>query len=171
MTYFIDYFDSEYGGIYLDTDVIVVRSFDPLRLNYSVVLGRETGGGLNNGIIVGRRNAPFLRIWLEAYRSYQGEREVWGYTPVILPHRLAEIFPHLVHVEERSIARPNWTPEEMERLYNGTTYNWTSNYCVHWWSHVSANWMQLAPRGLDDVGRINSTLGQVVRHALYGGIS
>jgi hypothetical protein len=146
-----------------------LRSFDPLRRDYSVVLGRETSTQLNNGIIVGRRGAPFLRMMLEAYRSYVGaRREMWGYFPTILPHQLADIFPHLVHVEETSIARPNWHREELKQLYVGRSYNWTSNYCVHVWSALDKSWLPPTPRSKAELAVTKSTLGQIMKHALYG---
>jgi mannosyltransferase OCH1-like enzyme len=62
----------ELGGIYLDNDVLVLKSFDPLR-NYSLTLGRETKKPLHlisNGIIIGRPGSMFLRAWITTYRTF-----------------------------------------------------------------------------------------------------
>ena len=91
----------------MDTDDLVLKSFDVLR-RYAMVLGRESGGQLSNGVIIAEREAPFLSIWLEAYRSYRGREEGWGYLSTVVPHQLAALFPHLIHVEETSLNRPNW---------------------------------------------------------------
>ena len=40
----------KYGGIYLDLDVIVLKSFDPI-LRYATTMGLERTGWLDNGII------------------------------------------------------------------------------------------------------------------------
>lgn len=75
---------AEYGGIYLDHDVIVLKSLNPLR-NYDVTLGREMPSLLANGVIVARQGAPFLRIWLETYRNY--DRRSWAAHSTHTPHR------------------------------------------------------------------------------------
>jgi len=41
----------DYGGIYLDGDVLVVKSFTPLR-RFPFVIGRQSPDGLCNGIMV-----------------------------------------------------------------------------------------------------------------------
>ena len=75
---------SEYGGIYLDHDVILVKSMDPLR-RYDVTLGREMPSLLANGVILARSNAQFLRIWLQTYRNYDSKS--WSGHSTHIPHR------------------------------------------------------------------------------------
>ncbi|KZO94517.1 glycosyltransferase family 32 protein [Calocera viscosa TUFC12733] len=64
-----------FGGIYVDIDTYVLRSFDRAGLmTQNVALGMEASpdsrrttlepGGLCNAIIVARREAPFLKRWL-----------------------------------------------------------------------------------------------------------
>ncbi len=52
----------EYGGIYLDYDVIVLQPMDELRL-YDITLGKEKPPKFIAGIIVANRDAPFLKLW------------------------------------------------------------------------------------------------------------
>ena len=55
----------KHGGIYIDTDVFVIKSFDPLR-KYNFTMGIEYHGNpgrLNNGVIVAAKEAPFLHKW------------------------------------------------------------------------------------------------------------
>lgn len=153
---------AEYGGIYLDTDVLVLKSFDPLR-NYSTVMGRETDDKLNNGIIVARRGATFLRLMQAAYRSYRGHNESWEYTPVVLPHRLAAIFPDLIHIERTSIARPNMDEAEMRRFFRGV-YDWSNNYCVHVWTN---NGRYRLPSQPPKTSLRNWTLCNIIYYILY----
>jgi len=42
---------SEFGGMYFDNDLIVLKSFDDLRL-FPLALGRENEEKVSNGIIV-----------------------------------------------------------------------------------------------------------------------
>ncbi len=52
----------EYGGIYLDYDVIVLQPMDELRL-YDITLGKEKPPKFIAGIIVANKDAPFLKLW------------------------------------------------------------------------------------------------------------
>ena len=55
----------KHGGIYIDTDVFVIKSFDRLR-KYNFTMGIEYHGNpgrLNNGVIVAAKGAPFLHKW------------------------------------------------------------------------------------------------------------
>jgi hypothetical protein len=107
---------------------------------------------------------------LEAYRSYLGERRnLWSYSACGVPHRLAEVFPHLVHVEETSIAQPNWQPEGLKQIFFENNYNWTSNYCVHVWGKMTENGLTPpVPSNPEELAACKSMLGQIMRHALYG---
>ena len=139
----------------MDWDVIVIRSFDPLR-KYNVVLGQETKHSLANGIILAKRAAPFLRIWLETYHTFQAKE--WSEHSCRMPMKLANIFPHLLHIEETTLIRPN--VREADILFNGH-YPWRKNYAIHVWKRhgkVPVNETELV--GLD------STLGQLMKHAL-----
>lgn len=151
-----------YGGIYLDADVLVLKSFDPL-LKYSAVIGRETYYGLCNGIIVAQKGAPFLRLMLEQYRSYKGMTEQWAEKSVENTQRLKELFPHLVHVEEASFNRPNW--DEKAHIYH-FNYDWSENYAMHLWIRA---WPEvLRPSGFEDVLTLDSTLGEMARSIVFG---
>lgn len=90
------------GGIYLDTDVICLRSFAPL-LKYDCVMGREGRVGLCNAVIMAKPNAEFLRRWREAYRSFrsQGRDQFWNEHSVLIPRRIAAANRALIHVENR----------------------------------------------------------------------
>lgn len=80
----------QYGGIYLDTDVITINSFEPL-LHHEFVLGQESWGRLNglaNAIIVSSRDSKFLHRWYDEYRTFNDS--VWNYHSVMLPMQLAK---------------------------------------------------------------------------------
>jgi len=83
----VDLLRAEFGGIYLDPDVLVLRSFDSLRRK-SLTLARESIEPIvtiSNGIIVCRRGAVFMRLWLETYRTFNPD--VWAYHSVHVPAR------------------------------------------------------------------------------------
>jgi hypothetical protein len=119
-----------------------------------VTLGRETPGALSNGLILAKRSAAFVRIWLETYHTFQISE--WSLHSCELPHRLMQLFPHLVHVEETSFVRPNW--QEKKLLFSGH-YPWRQNYAVHVWKRHGK-----VPENSTEIRELNSTLGEAMRH-------
>jgi mannosyltransferase OCH1-like enzyme len=61
---------SGYGGVYMDTDHLLLRSIDSL-LNESTVIGTETKGvQCGNGFLIAKPHAPFLSLWLANYTDF-----------------------------------------------------------------------------------------------------
>ena len=110
-----------HGGIYLDADVFVQRSFDDL-LDNSTVLGQEDAGdgiGLANAIILAVPNAPFLTRWYEHYQSFNGER--WNEHSVKLPARLMADHPEEITVlPPRAFFWPTYQPQDIDRLFRSS---------------------------------------------------
>ena len=89
MIKWLDFYCAELGGIYLDPDVLVLRSFDPLR-RMPLTLAREHMKPfliISNGIIICRRGVVFMRLWLESYRTY--DPDDWAYNSVRVPAKWA----------------------------------------------------------------------------------
>ena len=55
-----------FGGIYMDSDVIAVRSLDPLRC-FNMTMGMESETALCNSFQMAAPNAPFLNTWIAQY--------------------------------------------------------------------------------------------------------
>ncbi len=149
----------KYGGIYLDLDVIVLKSFDPL-LGHNCTFGAESLDLLGSGVIIARPNASFIHLLYDQYRTFDDKS--WNYHSVILPMRLARKFPNLVHVEWDSMHRPNW----MERswLYNeGKLWDWINNYTVHLWYRYHNK--DYDP---ESIKYLNTTMGEIFRYIYYG---
>jgi hypothetical protein len=115
------------GGIYFDTDVLVLRPLTPL-LHHPTVMGREAGDrGLCPAVLMAERESPFIRMWLEGYdpaRSiWQGFRskghdEHWNEMSVRYPRMLAERHPSLIHLEpEESFFWPYCLPSHLKLLF------------------------------------------------------
>lgn len=85
----------QYGGIYLDLDVICVNPLDAL-LQDTVVMGIEPGTGLCNAVILARPNAPFIERWQAQYRSFDGAR--WNHHSVVLPGEMAKASPDSIRL-------------------------------------------------------------------------
>ncbi|XP_034232519.1 uncharacterized protein LOC117640268 isoform X2 [Thrips palmi] len=85
-----------YGGIFLDNDVYLLDSLDPLR-RFEMSVGWPEGADIGRQVLVAHEEARFLRAWLESYRgAYVGSLRDYNAatrpTQVILHAR-----PELVH--------------------------------------------------------------------------
>ncbi|EJU03629.1 hypothetical protein DACRYDRAFT_87837 [Dacryopinax primogenitus] len=86
----------QFGGVYLDQDTFVLRSFDRAGLfTQSTVLAMEADpyeeweewepGGLCNAIMVSRPEAPFLQRWFSTYRTFNESGHEWAEHSVAMP--------------------------------------------------------------------------------------
>lgn len=152
----------EFGGIYLDFDVIVVKSFQPLQC-YSATLGAETDDGLCAGIIISQPHSKFIKLWYESYRTFDDAS--WDRHAVKVPYKLWRHHPHLLHVESRSLQHPSWQKHELPYLYGkGMYYNWEHlNYAVHLWYRFYN-----IDHDPDSIRNLDSTVGQLFRYIYYG---
>lgn len=149
----------KYGGIYMDLDVIALRSFDPL-LRHDVTMGAERPDLLGNGVILAKANASFLRLWREQYRTFDDSQ--WNQHSVMIPMALASRAPHLVHIEWFTILRPNW--DERDWLYEeGKLWDWADNYAVHLYAHS-----QQPDYDPFNIRTMNTTAGELLRYIYYG---
>ena len=160
---------SEYGGYYLDMDVLVVRSMDDLR-EHECVLGYELPGLICGGVILCSNTSPFLQMWLKAfasdYKPYQ-----WGYNSGKVPSKLASQYPSLVHIVPMAFHRPNYN--EIDVLFRPTQpnmFNWHDNYVLHLWHTVWNRHLISQSIKLDPVSikYMDNVIGQIGRTIYYG---
>ena len=152
---------SDYGGIYLDTDMLILKSLDPFRV-HKLTLGVSGPGEISNAIIIAQRCAPFLRMWLENYHNYIPR--IWGYNSVTVGYQLYKLFPHLVHVEKEHLLRPTWKETDLIYSIHNKFYNWSQNYSFH----VSGENKFKVPKNPEQLNGYNNTLGQVMRYIYFG---
>jgi hypothetical protein len=60
-----------WGGVYLDTDALIVAPLGELLAFPGVTIGAQTNGGICNGIILAGREAAFMRLWLAHYSLFR----------------------------------------------------------------------------------------------------
>ncbi|PAA89643.1 hypothetical protein BOX15_Mlig026197g1 [Macrostomum lignano] len=151
-----------FGGVYLDIDVLVLKPLDPLR-KFAFTIGRETSDGLCNGIFLSAPNWTFLAMWHTAYQVFNDD--AWNEHSVRLPHSMQRAFPDLSHVEEDSLNRPNWTPDEVAWIYGiGQQHRWDwrkKNYAVHLFGTFE-------DENMSSIRSRNSMYGEMCRHILFG---
>lgn len=159
----------EYGGIYLDLDVLSIRSFDELR-KYPCTIGYENSDYVCGGIIICSSNSPFLLLWLNAFLDDYKVKK-WAYNSGRVPQKMIKRYPDLVHIVPEKLHRPGYI--ERNKLYGEEKYNWRENYSVHLFSRM---WPAEKKKALiEDVDgtdkstftKWNHTYGDIVRYILY----
>ena len=82
----------DHGGIYLDTDVELVKSLDPL-LNHQAYFGFEGGKNVNTGLGFGaQRGAPILLEMMQDYYAISFVLPDGGFDTKTCPVRNTEVF-------------------------------------------------------------------------------
>ena len=154
----------EEGGIYLDTDVWVIRSLDPLR-KYDCVMGEEMSNSLAIGgsIVLANKGSVFLKLWMEHF-LFDYRVESWAYNSVIVPTKLYQQYPNILHVEKEKLQHPAWN--KLEYLYGKMSYPWRENYTLHLWrsmeKRAKTNYeFNISP---DSIKSLKSTFGQAARY-------
>ena len=150
----------KHGGIYIDLDVIIVKSLSSL-LHYPVTMGAESPHLLGSGIILAEKNATFLSLWYQQYKSFDDSQ--WNYHSVVIPMQLAVQHPQLIHIEWFSLQRPNW--DERQWLYTeGKLWAWQQdNMAVHlWYREYNVD------HNPHSIRTWNTTAGEIFRYIYYG---
>jgi mannosyltransferase OCH1-like enzyme len=122
----------EIGGIYMDTDMLVLKSLDKF-LNDGAFIGKENSQNeLSCGIMGFTKGNAFLKSVLEFYREKIWHMNIWT---------IPSIF---TYVFEKSAAVPNLKIYDQEYFYPypyRADFNMTclteNSYTIHWWA---ASW-------------------------------
>ena len=150
-------FISEYGGLYLDFDEILLRPITPLR-RYQMTMGHVLKNSLGNQFIMGKKNATFLYLWHKSYKNYRSDH--WSHNSLFIPFKLAEIHPELIHIDGYNFTRPTYNETEMIYKKN---YDWSTNYAMH----LYVRWYK-EPINVDIIRTLNTTIGAISRHVFFG---
>jgi hypothetical protein len=154
-----------HGGIYLDVDVLVHESFDPL-LDRSVVLGMEGAGGLCNAVILAEKDAPFMVEWYENYRTFDDRQ--WSYHSVILPYKLAENYgPDVEKLPETAFFWPTWTQKDLYAMFGAKNRPGVrGTFANHLWEQRAEHYLSDLTPG--HVRRVDSAFHSWARPYLDG---
>ena len=103
----------QHGGIYMDWDVLVTHSFDPL-LNHNVVFGKEKivpdhHEVLGVAVIMSRSGEKFLDLWQKHMEDDFNPETCYACHSVVLSRKLALIYPQsLTVLDYKSFYHPGW---------------------------------------------------------------
>ncbi|XP_060568267.1 uncharacterized protein LOC132726878 [Ruditapes philippinarum] len=150
----------QYGGIYMDTDTVLVRPIDELR-QYACVMSTQLRR-LGSAFILAEKNATFLQKWMDGYR-YKYNRLDYTYNAMTYPQILALKYSNLIHVEIGTASRPKdlFGFKFYSRRYE--MYNWSKVYGVHLFTRGYGG-----PLNETTIRDMHSPCGSVMRHIFYG---
>jgi mannosyltransferase OCH1-like enzyme len=139
----------EIGGIYMDLDVISLKSLDHLR-EHTIVMGEEGTEKLCNCVVMSRPGTQLMKKWIKTYETSYGTTELcwWAGLSTIIPKRLSSEFPEEIHklpCEEIMPFMYNdysiFTTEDYSNLYE-------NSYTIHLWA-TEANKQNLLPDNIE----------------------
>ena len=112
-------------------------------------------------VIIGKRNATFLRRVYDSYQSFHPN--CWDCHSVRHTGELALIYPNEVLVlSSINFFRPSWT--ERQLFFQSNDFNFTSNYASHLWNKV--HYDELSKLTVNKILTGNFTLARMIRHAI-----
>lgn len=174
----------KYGGIYLDTDVQVLKKFDDL-LHLPYFAGLEHANIIEAAVFGAEKNSDWLKLCLQHYDGRSFVKENGKYDITILPailkkqlqkeKRLVEMTPEQVANVEQLISDKNkfflfpceyFSPKDVE---TGTIHSTKNTYAIH---HFNSSWLP----GFSKFRRKlklfigSKTTAKIISNPLVGGI-
>lgn len=132
---------NKYGGIYLDFDVLIFKSFSKFILNsYQVeaifAWENKEFNAICNAVIIAPMYSKFLQRIYQSYQSFNSS--CWACHSVLLTGQLANIYSNEVHVlSSNAFFEPSWS--HIEELYVYNQYDFQENYACHLWNSYIGN--------------------------------
>jgi len=115
----------QYGGIFVDSDVYLVRSLDSFR-KFEFTIGWPIGESIGNQVLIANKQSRFLKLWLESYRHYRPF--LWYYNAGQLPtDSILAGNPGLVHRVPTLLG----VHLLVEQLYKARWPQWRTFYTIH----------------------------------------
>lgn len=129
----------KYGGIYMDTDMLVVKNFDEL-LEYDFFLGEEVPGRINLAIFGAIPQHPVVNSFIEFYTEKEfnpADLPIISYTlSKVLERNKNEVFS----AKDKILGFKCFYPLPFEnRNENYSGYIYDETYAVHLWNHSWRN--------------------------------
>lgn len=169
----------QYGGIYIDNDVFVCQSLHRFR-RFEFTLNWELNEPLGSQVLIGNKNARFLKFVLETYKMYDTRQ--WYYNAGALPTKaILEKYPFLVHRVRQRFGID--APKSCKYFYKEYHSDWQQEYYTfHMLARgaaITSHWNQyclgvedhyMKHTTFDDTAMLtmNNTFGEMSRFVLFG---
>ncbi|EKX54329.1 hypothetical protein GUITHDRAFT_99806 [Guillardia theta CCMP2712] len=151
------------GGIYMDIDVITIRSFAPLMKDNSFVMGQEGEKGvygLCNAVMLSSPNSTFVNLWIRHYAEAY-DPAIWSMHSVKLPSILSHLYPsEITQVNDKVFFYPLW--DKIDYLFTGHGETFPRNIAMHLWESLS--WDKYISRlNFDYIMNVDNNFNNLVR--------
>ena len=160
----------EFGGVYLDTDVLALRTIHHLLATPGrIAMAVERPAGLINAMIISPApNADFLARWYRMYRQGPG---CWNCVSIVWAPRLAFAHPcdATVLPTRALLVKGQYSPQGHARVFDQHDYDFSEMFAVHLFNNAGgARFKSVVPDELlqDAPDRLNNTYANMLRHAL-----
>uniref|UniRef100_A0A7S0EWH5 Alpha 1,4-glycosyltransferase domain-containing protein n=1 Tax=Hanusia phi TaxID=3032 RepID=A0A7S0EWH5_9CRYP len=150
------------GGIYMDIDVITIRSFLPLMKDHSFVMGQEGEKGvygLCNAVMLSSPNSTFVNLWIRHYAEAY-DPAIWSMHSVKLPSILSHLYPtEITQVNDKVFFYPLWN--KIDYMFTGHGETFPHNIAMHLWESLS--WDKYISRlNLDYIMNVDNNFNNLV---------
>lgn len=139
----------EIGGVYMDLDIISLKSLNELR-DKITVMGKETDDKLCNCVIMSRPKTKFIEKWITKYETIYGSTELcwWAGLSTIIPKQLRS--NHIDEIHELKCEEIMPFMFNDFRIFYTNDYSdlYENSYTVHLWA-TESNKYGLLPNSLD----------------------
>ena len=151
----------EYGGVYLDTDQLVLQPLDKFR-DAATTIGLDYSSQVANSLIIAKRGAPFLKYWIESYKSFS--KNDGNKHSQVIPFKLARKYKKYVDIVGDEFSYPN--AHSISDLY-AKNVPWRSKYGVHMHLKLRQRFFDKSFT-FESIKTMNTTAGAIARYILYG---
>ena len=151
---------AEYGGIYVDTDQVILNPLDKFRDN-ECTIGLDYTTQAANSLILAKPKSPFIKLWYESYKTFSkmdGNKH-----SQVTPYKLSKRHPEMVKVLDSTFSGPN--ANQLSNIY-ARNIDWSKQYGIH--MHLKLQQRFYGDKlNLVSIKTMNNTAGAVSRWILY----
>ncbi len=115
------------GGIYLDTDVQVLKSFDPL-LEDRGFLGYEARDYIGTGVIAAQKGSEAIKAFLDFY-----DTDIWNCPLFTIPHVITEVLSKNPELPMTVYPQSYFAPYDPYEEFRDSDIR-EETYCIHWFN-------------------------------------
>ena len=166
----------EVGGVYIDLDVLVLNSFEPLRITGEYIATREDDADrLGSGVMISPPNNTFLTDVAAGYRTFRskGRDEYFVETIQERPFKLltAEQPSNVLLVKCDALLAPKTLQTHLgqaiyfDRFFERDDFDITDRFSVHIWTELNSkyvNKLSLDMLKLESETKFSSTFNRVI---------
>ena len=157
----------KFGGIYLDDDMVLLKSHSNWLINQHVpVLAEESQASVANGFMIAPAQSTIMLRWLVEYKSYSSRNTIIGLNSVLKMWCLWQRYPKEINVVKGLMVRPNWKEKGM--LFYGH-FDWSKSYNVHLNQRFVKPMLDSFEVSLsfDGIDCLDTSFGEILRFIFY----